>query len=536
MLVKPPVTSAESARPIERSRLLPLAALLAVLSALVRWPSDASGLQASSQPGSPPESLDSLRARIASHISQPVFDAAEWGLKIVSLDTGKLVFEHKPNKYFNPASNTKLYTCALALDRLGQDFRIRTSLYAAKPPDASGRIKGDLVVYGRGDPTIAARLNGGDYYKALEPLVSSLAEAGVRRIEGDLIGDDSYFRGPPFGSGWEWDNLQWYYGAEVSALSINDNSVDLFVAPADRTGAPCQITTGPIVPFVTVINRTRTGRKGDPCRISVYKPVAENVLYVSGCMPPDAARFSGSVAVHNPANYCVTLFKEALARRGISVTGKVRTVDWKQRDLVPIDLRKLVELGFVESPPLRDIVRETLKPSQNLYAQLLLLQVGANGDGIEEGRSFEPTSEEVGIEMLKRFLDGVGMGNGDVVIEEGSGLSRRNMITPEATVALLVHMNRHRWKAAFTDALPIAGVDGTLKGRMKGTPAADNVRAKTGTLRFVSALSGYVTTASGEPLAFAIMLNNYVGENGGSSPRDMIDAIAVMLAGFTGRT
>lgn len=484
----------------------------------------------------PPESLDSLRARITSHISQPVFDAAEWGLKIVSLDTGKLVFEHRPNKYFNPASNAKLYTCALALDRLGQDFRIRTSLYTAKPPDASGRIKGDLIVYGRGDPMMAARLNGGDYYKPLDPLVSSLVDAGVRRIEGDLIGDDSYFRGPPFGSGWEWEQLQWYYGAEVSALSVNDNSVDLFVAPSQRAGLSCEITTGPTVPFMTLMNRTRTGRKGEECRISVYKPVAENLVYVSGCLPLGGARFYGAVAVHNPANYFVTLFKEALARRGITVAGKVRTVDWRQRDLMPIDVRKLVEIGFIESPPLRDIVRETLKPSQNLYAQLLLLQVGANGVADEEPRVVVPTSEEAGIEALKAFLGEVGLRNGEVVLEEGSGLSRRNLITPDATVAILTYMNRHKGADAFRDALPIAGVDGTLKGRMKGTPAAANVRAKTGTLRFISALSGYVTTASGERLAFAIMLNNYAGEDSAGSPREMIDAIVVMLAGFTGRT
>lgn len=502
-----------------------------LLLALGGWP--AKGFQLSRQASSPAETLESLRSRINSHISHPAFDAAQWGLKVVSIDTGKVVFDHNPNKYFNPASNAKLYTCALALDRLGQDFRIRTSVYAAAPPDASGSVKGDVIVYGRGDPTMAARLHGGDYYKPLDPLASSLAEAGVRRIEGDLIGDESYFRGPPFGSGWEWDNLQWYYGAEVSALSINDNSVDLFVRPAERAGLPCRITTGPAAPIVTIMNRTQTAPKDGQCKISVYRPFAENIVYVSGCVPLDGIGFSGSVAVHDPANYFAVLFKEALARRGITVAGKIRAVDWRYRDVTPIDLRKMAELGFVESPSLRDIVRETLKPSQNLYAQLLLLQIGANGAGSIRGA--DQTTEETGIEGMKAFLANLGVRRGDVMLEEGSGLSRRNMITPEATVALLIHMSRHRWADAFRDALPIAGVDGTLKARMKGTPAETNVRAKTGTLRFVNTLAGYVNTASGERLAFAMMLNNYFNDST-SSPRELIDAIAVMLASFTGRT
>jgi D-alanyl-D-alanine carboxypeptidase/D-alanyl-D-alanine-endopeptidase (penicillin-binding protein 4) len=527
-----------------------------------------------------PETIDSLRGRIAAHIAQARFAPASWGVKIVSLESGKTIFEHNPEKYFNPASNAKLYTAALALERLGVDYRIRTSLYSAARPDAAGTLKADLIVYGRGDPTMAARLNGGDYFKGLDPLITQLVTAGVRRIEGDLVGDESFFAGPPFGSGWEWDDLQAYYGAEVSALTIDDNALDLFVKPADRAGIPCRITTGPPTSLVTLINRTQTSPKGTESRIVVYRPVGENIIYVSGRLPIDSSGYYSSVAVHNPAGLFAGLFRDALAQRGIAVTGRTRVIDWKYREVTPLDLTKLIELGSVESMPLGDIVRETLKPSQNLYAQLLLLQVGANAErGIGAGswgsgekslgerasaeqtarpspnpRSPAPnpyaTTEEMSIEMMNDFLAQVGVKKGDVLLEEGSGLSRRDVITPEATVALLSYMSRSRWAEAYKNALPVAGVDGTLQNRMKGTSASGNVRAKTGTLRYVYTLSGYVTTAAGERLAFSIMLNNYynpertaalrdsssAGRAAPPAPRDDLDAIAIMLASFTGRS
>ena len=502
-----------------------------------------------------PESLESLAARIAAHIAQPRFAPAAWGVKVVSLDSGKTIFEHNAGKYFNPASNAKLYTAALALDRLGADYRIRTSLYSAARPDGAGALKGDLIVYGRGDPTMTASLNEGDYFKGLEPLAQQLANAGVRRVEGDIIGDESYFATPPIGSGWEWDDLQEYYGAEVSALTVNDNALDLFVKPADRVGLPCRVTTGPSVSFVTLMNRTQTAPKGAEARVVVYRPVGENVVYVSGRLPADSKGYRGSVAVHNPAALFAHLFKEALARRGITVTGRARTIDWKYREVTPVDFAKLVELGFVESPPLKDIVRETLKPSQNLYAQLLLLQVGARRVPGSQS-SVDPsvnstakpsnlvtgsqapdtqlTTEQLGVQTLGEFLAEAGVKNGDVLLEEGSGLSRKDVITPNATIALLTHMSRHRCGEVYRAGLPIAGVDGTLQNRMKGTAAAGNARAKTGSLRYVYTLSGYVTTAAGERLAFSIMLNNYYNADQTSPPRNDIDAIVVMLAGYAG--
>ncbi len=496
------------------------------------------------------ESYEALAAKLAAHISQPRFTPASWGVKVVSLDSGKTIFEHNAEKYFNPASNAKLYTGALALDRLGADFKIRTSIYATEKPDASGTLKGDLMLYGRGDPTIAARLNDGNYDKPLERLVEQIKGAGIRKIEGDLVGDESYFNTPPFGSGWEWDDLQEYYGAEVSALSIHDNSLDFFVKPAERVGLPCRITTGPQSGYLTFINRTQTAPKGVETSIRFYRPVAENLVYVSGRLAIDNAKgFASSIAVHNPALLFVTLLKEALVKQGITIIGRLRTLDPKYREVTPLDLSKYIELGYVESLPMKDIVREMLKPSQNLYAQLLLLQVGVNpnpsnttvSNTSSPGVTTNPlltiddrlmTTEQRGLEVMTTFLNEVGVKKGDVLLEEGSGLSRKDLVTPNATIALLKFMDKHKLGQGYKEGLPIAGVDGTLERRMRGTAAEKNVHAKTGTLRFVYALSGYVTTAAGERLAFSIMLNNYFNPDRTLAPRDDLDAIPIMLASF----
>ena len=483
------------------------------------------------QKTNPPATLIELRQRLADHIDQAKYASALWGAKIVSLDTGVTVFEQNPQKLFSPASNSKLYTVALALDRLGADYRIKTSLYAKARPNASGRLKGDLILYGRGDPTINARLHGGDIYQALEPLVRALANAGVKRVTGDLVGEGSFFHGPPFGSGWAWDDLEYYYGAEVSALTINDNTLQALVKPGARLGAPCQLTLAPGTAWLALSNRTETVEKDAARRIRFYHPLDQNVVYVSGQMPMGDTGSTNEVTVHNPAGLFASFFKEALARRGIKVGGKVRSISWLDRQAQPLDCSGLVELGSVESLPLRDIAREIEKPSQNLYTDLLLAHVGEKFRGADS--SANETSEELGIRELNKFLAEAGIQRGETIFEEGSGLSRDNLTTPNATVSLLRFMNGHKCAQAYLDALPIAGVDGTLKNRMKGTPAAGNVRAKTGTLRWANTISGYVTTAAGEHLAFSLMVNRYYEAR---PVRGDLDTVVVLLASFTGRT
>lgn len=481
-----------------------------------------------------PATLAELQQRLTEHVNHPRFAAGSLGVKVVSLDTGKTLFEHDAAKLFSPASNSKLYTVALTLDKFGGDYRIKTSLYVAAKPDKRGNLKGDLIVYGRGDPCINARLHDGDIYKALQPLVAALTNAGVKRISGDLVGDDSFIHGPPYGSGWAWDDMQNYYGAEISALTINDNTLQIIVKPGASNGAPCRIAFAPATTYLTISNRTVTAANGARRSLNFYRPIESNVLYVTGQLAADEREFTDDVTMHNPAGLFVSFLREALLRNGIKVGGKTRTHHWLDQQARPRNLDKLVELGFVESLPLRDLAREVQKPSQNLYTDLLLAHVGAQ-EQRSEGRWYQ-TTEDVGIRELRTFLAKAGVKSDDVLFEEGSGLSRNNLTTPNATVALLQFMDRHAEAAAYLNALPIAGVDGTLRNRMKGTPAAGNVRAKTGTLRWANSLSGHVKTAAGERLIFSIMLNRYNASDNEHTGRAEIDKIAVLLAGFAGKS
>jgi D-alanyl-D-alanine carboxypeptidase/D-alanyl-D-alanine-endopeptidase (penicillin-binding protein 4) len=417
-----------------------------------------------------------------------------------------------------PASNAKMYTTSLALDRLGPDFRIKTSIYAHAKPDAEGTVHGDLLVYGRGDPSFSARFNDDDYGKALQPVIDAIVAAGVKHIEGDLVGDDSYFRGPEWGTDWTWDDLQEYYGAPASALTVQDNVIDLLIKPAATEGGPCQIVTMPQTTFVTFQNRTHTVADGGRSRIRIYRPLGQEVAYVWGGVAVGATDADDSVSVADPALWFVTLLKDSLAQHGITVGGSVRQIGWLEREVTPFNAGEWVEVAGVQSRPISEIVMRTLKPSQNLYAQLLLLQVGAKFD---TGRY----TEQSGLSEMRKFLGEVGIPRGRVLLEEGSGLSRGALVTASASVQLLTYMAHHRYHDAFFNGLPIAGVDGTLRNRFKGTAAAGNVHAKTGSLGFVNTLSGYLTTKGGDKLVFSIMLNNY----GGGDGRDQIDKLVGTL-------
>lgn len=488
--------------------------------------------------------LADLRARLSEAVTHPRFDAAMWGVKIISLDDKKTVFEHNAEKLFSPASNCKLYTMALALDQLGGDQRIKTSLYSAAKPDRRGVLKGDLIVYGRGDPTFNMRRHGGDIFRALQPLVAALTNAGVKRITGDLVGDESFIIGSPFGSGWAWDDMNYYYGAEISALTINDNILRAVVSPGAKVGDPCKLSVSPATGYITFSNRTQTIAAGGKRDITFYRPVSGNVVYVSGNMPLGATDHSDDITVRDPAKLFVQFFKEALQRNGIKVGGAVRTENWMDRQIAPRDLSNLVELGFVESVPMREINREVQKPSQNLYTDLMLAYVGnvtaqagrsENGTNEVETVIGATSSEDLGVAALDRFMRKIGVKRGDVKFEEGSGLSRNNLVTPNATITLLEYMSRHPEAESFRKALPIAGVDGSLRNRMKKTRAEGNVHAKTGTLRWANSLSGYVTTAGGERLAFCFMVNRYSATSESVSARNELDKLTVMLADFGGR-
>jgi len=497
-----------------------------------------------------PRSLAELRARLREMLDRQEIAPALVAVKVASLDTGALLFEENAGKMLRPASNMKLYTIAAALDRLSPDYRFRTSVYSVSRPDASGVLKGDLIIYGRGDPSLSKRFYQDDPLKAMDELAANIASAGVRRVEGDMVGDETYFAGAPMGSGWEWEDLTWDYGAEVSALTVNDNTVQLIVKPSTTLYAPCIVTTNPQTSVLSILNHTTTSPAGTKRNLVVYRAPGSNVLEVGGSLPLGGVEYSDDVGLSHPAMLFVETLRAALARRGVVVTGRLKTNN--AQTLLPdrpppIEVASgqapgststsvpLIEIASRLSPPFSEIAARTLKPSQNLYTELILRTLGKVVPRPVTAIGDPPrTSEEAGLEVVKAFLQEVGIDDRTIVRTDGSGLSRNDMVTADATLQLLTFMSRHRYSEAFRNALPIAGVDGTLRSRMRGTPAAGNVRAKTGTLSSAISLSGYVNSAAGERLVFSIMVNNF--PPGLDVRRDYVDAIAVLLASLTGRT
>lgn len=471
-----------------------------------------------------PDSVEELQRRINEIVNHPRYMSALWGVKVASLDSGKVLYEINAEKLFTPASNSKLYSMALALDHLGPDYRIKTSLFAHSHPGADGTLKGDLVLYGRGDPTIT-----GEPMKAFAPLVAALKNAGVKQITGDVVGDDSFFHSAEFGSGWDWGDFGEYYGAEISALTYNSNLVQLVVKPGTTVGAPAELSWAPSFPYVTFSNRTRTVAQSGRYDISIRHPVMENVIYVYGTVPLESKGSAEDVTMHDPAAWIAGIFKDVLEKNGITVAGRSRSMHWIDHETAPLNLKEMVELGSVQSLPLRDIIRLVQKPSNNLYTDLIFEHVGALA-------SPGMNAENSGVRELYKFMQKAGLTRGQTIFEEGSGLSRQNVTSPDNTVALLTYMSHQKDADVYINALPIAGVDGTLRRRMKGTPAANNLRGKTGTLRWAHSLSGYVTSAAGEHLVFSIMLNRFQNyERDRSTTRDL-DAIGELLASFPVRT
>jgi D-alanyl-D-alanine carboxypeptidase/D-alanyl-D-alanine-endopeptidase (penicillin-binding protein 4) len=508
---------------------------------------------------SAPQTVAELQTRISQILAKPELAPALVGVKVVSLDSGRVIFEENAHKLLRPASNMKLYTVAAALDRLTPDFRFNTSVYASAKPDAAGVIHGDLRVYGRGDPSFAARFNNGDYFKAIDALAARIVAAGVKRVQGDLVGDETYFIGPKYGSGWEWEDLTWYYGAEVTSLTVNDNALDLFIKPGAAPGQPAVITTGPPDPLLTIVNKVMTNVKGTRRDLSIHRRLNDNTITVTGSIAVDDKGYTGGIGISHPALLFIYMLRSSLVQKGVVIEGQSR-VSGEVVTLGEAMLRRVnwpqEEVAVVQSPPFSIIAAQTMKPSQNLYTELILRTLGALAPVPAPSPSPAPspaaspssaaapsstpapsvlqqTSESLGLEVVRSFLKTAGLRPEALVLDDASGLSRGDMITAEATVQLLTFMDKHRFAAAFREALPIAGVDGTLRNRMKGTPAENNLRAKTGSLSSATSLAGYVTTAAGEKLAFSIMVNNY--------PRDFdprsacIEPIAVLLASFSGK-
>lgn len=479
-------------------------------------------------------SLAALQAKINGVVDQAAFANASWGIKVFSLDTGNVLYERNSHQLLSPASNTKLFTVACALDRLGPEYRIETSLYSTAHPSRHGNLHGDLVIIGRGDFGFRAHALESEPYAALGSLVAAITNAGIRHIQGNLVGENGFFQGPDVGAGWGWDDSQYNYGARISALTIMNNSTEVSVAPGKEAGQPCRVSLASGLAWPRIVNKSVTLTNGAAADVEVVWLVhgANEAVLVRGGLPVDHAAHVQALPVQNPAVVFVGLLRETLQRHGVRVSGKDRiTNSLCEANRAQVEVSGL-SVGKVYSVPLRTMAEEILKPSQNLYASLLLRHLG------ESTRTTDiparQTSEQLGILELNRFLAEAGIPTQERQFEEGSGLSRNNLVTAHAIVRLLEYMSQHPYGASFRQALPVAGTDGTLASRMKGTVAEGRVSAKTGTLRWAHTLSGYVTTAAGERLAFSLLLNRAPVSS--ASAREALDAIAVELAGFGERS
>jgi D-alanyl-D-alanine carboxypeptidase/D-alanyl-D-alanine-endopeptidase (penicillin-binding protein 4) len=480
-----------------------------------------------------------LAARIDALLAQPRFATAHWGIEVASLDSGRTLYAHNADKLAIPASNAKLYTTVLALSELGPRYRFSTSLYATARA-RNGVLDGDLILYGCGDPSLGSGSDTEAPTAWADRLAAAVAGRGIRQVRGALVADDTLFSGSRIGAGWAAADLQSSYAPPASALSVQENVFTLRVGIDG--GQCCATSVNPSVAGVRIANLTQTLPAGSAADIGLHRPPGSNLLYVYGGLPANAGPRHYTLAAPDPALMAAGLLQDALARHGIRVDGGLRALHWPQRDDA-MDDPGLVHIADLRSPPLADIVRHTLKHSDNLYAQLLLLQVGARTE--QAGTCTDVvraprTTAGWGACAMRALLRRIGIDGNAVLYEEGSGLSRRDLITPAATTRLLAWASRQPFAAVLRDALPIAGVDGTLHSRMRNSVAAGNVRAKTGTLRYTDALSGYVTDAAGEPLVFSLLLNNYrrptdaQGHPVGPTARNDLDAVATMIAGHAG--
>lgn len=514
--------------------------LSAVLSLALVFPSVTAWAQATP----PPETKLQRRARlareqtlakkIATLMAEPNVARGFWGIHAVSLTTGKTIFELNPDKLFTPASNTKLFTTATALALLGPDFKTQTTVETTGTIDLHGRLSGDLLLVGRGDPNISGRVlpyamrteRKTPHLRLLEELADQVVAKGVKVVDGDIVGDDSYFSFERFPEGWASDDLLWEYGAPVSALTINDNVVFLNVLPGSSVGDKAFLKVDPDTAFYELDNGITTTAAGSgPRKIAIDRQPGARTISLWGTIPLDDTGDGEALALEDPAEFAAQTFRTMLQQRGVVVRGKQRAFHIPLAQLptsgveaggataatrslggggeaaIKPALPTRTVLASRDSLPMADDVRIINKISQNLHAELALRMVGR-----KKGNA--PTLEAA-LGAMNTLLVQAGIAPEEFSFSDGSGLSRQNLVTPRAVTKLLTFADAQSWGATFRDTLPVAGVDGSLSERMKTTVAQGRVSAKTGALGNVNALGGYLTTVTGDRLVFSVFSNHH---------------------------
>lgn len=487
-----------------------------------------------------PQAIQSLQSHWDEFLSAPRFANCQWGALAVSLETGETLAEWNADRYLIPASNTKIFTTVLALEELGPDFQIPTRLYVDGPIDEEGTLRGNLLVVGQGDPSCSTRFTDGDWTTPLEPIARLVQEAGIRSVQGQLIGDNSYFNTTSQGAGWQWDDLSYWYGAEATALSLNDNQLEFRVSPASVVGKPAEldwVSTEPY-PWLQIKNLTETVSEG-PSRVWLDHELGSDVWWLQGQINSAGDARTIWISPNGAERMYVESLRRLLIQKGIAINKGTEMISYRDRWESPFEQDPWRLIGEHQSLPLREIIQPLMKRSQNQYAHLLWLQIGAHRSDLagetRPGNSRDRDVNAASEKALRELLIRAGMSEDAVLLEEGSGLSRRHLIRPRSTVQLLQWIQDRPYSDEFYQSLPIAGVDGTLSRRMKGTPAAEVTSAKTGTLRYAHALSGYTRSASGEPIVFSFMVNSIQNayadlEEKQSDPRSEIDFLVNSLA------
>ena len=468
-----------------------------------------------------PEASPAVRALSADLAALVDPSSAIWGISVQSLDRDETLFALNPRVRLDPASAIKLVTLAAAADRLGWNYRYETDLLVAGPA-AEGRVPGDLIVRGSGDPTINAPDTDGQVF---ETWAAELRAAGIEQIDGRIVGDDRAFADDiwtGWGPGWGWDDLAFGFAAPTGALQHRANIVVLTIQPGGRAGAPVSLDIDP-TSGLELLNLAETGASGAERTLTLRRLPGPANLVVGGTIPAGATPLTREVAVDNPTRFFVRALRRQLIAAGITVSGDAVDID----DLPDQEQRDRQDEGRVlvrhRSAPLSEIAVVMMKDSQNLYAETLLRTV-AFAVGTPAGTE---ASQAVADTLRSWALD-----EGQYRIADGSGLSPHNLVSSETLVGVLRQMHddpEHR--EVFSRTLPIAGRDGTLTARLRDTAAAGNASAKTGTKTGVRALAGYVNTRDGERVAFALVANHFAEP--GLTVTRTIDRVVARLADFT---
>ncbi len=443
-----------------------------------------------------PDSLATIQTKIAQYLKRPGSRSADWGIEVVDSSNSRALISVNPDKPFKPASVLKVVTTATALEKLGPDFKFHTGVYTDGSLKADGTLSGNLIIVGHGDPNLMD--TSGEILEKSPFLeyAEQLKALGVKKVVGDIIGDDSYFEYSSHGKGWTTKDFRSIYGAPINAFCINNNIFWVHVR-ATRAGQLVSASIEPRNSYFRIRNVAVTGSAR--AKRTVYARVISGTrtVTVSGTLPSGEG-YSQYILLDRPAEVAATLLKDELHHAGINVVGSMHA--WHEGDLPAETRRHWQLLADHVSPPLIRALEIINKQSQNLHAEMLLRTLGAEFQGIG--------SDEAGLQVIKELLVEAGIESDRISLSDGCGLSRDNLVTPRFQTSLLLFLSTRPYFDLFVNTLAVSGTDGTLKRRLGAQQVRGVIHAKTGTLNGVSTLAGYMTTRSGRNLAFSIFANN----------------------------